>query len=131
PCATFALFEAMTTKPCEARCVSSTRYRLGLDPVPLPHVITGWQSPPCARSAGRKSVKATGGPPSAPTPAAGPTLFSVTVANGPATEGSAVGQAPTVHAVPVPLAPLAPLAPPVPAVAPPCPPPPAAPVVCA
>ena len=39
-------------------------------------------------------------PPSTPTPAAGPTLFSVTVANGPGIEGSAAGQAPTVHAAP-------------------------------
>src|SRR6266700_4565483 len=94
---------------------------LGVVPVPLPQVITGWHSPPCARSVGRYSVKATGAPPSAPWPAAGPTLFSVVVANGPVTEGSAAGYAPTVHAVPVPVLPPAPVdgAPPAPVAGPP------------
>src|SRR5437763_17050044 len=101
---------------------------LGVVPVPLPQVITGWQRPPCARSVGRNSVKATGAPPSAPWPAAGPTLFSVVVANGPVTEGSAAGHAPTVHpeveppSVPVVGPPPAPDAlPPAPARAPPVP----------
>src|SRR6185503_14718616 len=47
-----------------------------------------WQRPPCLRSIGRNMVNIGAAPPSAPTPAAGPTLFSVTVANGPGLEGS-------------------------------------------
>ena len=69
-------------------------------PVPFPQVTTGWQRPLWLKSLGRNIVKATGGPPSAPTPAAGPTLFSVTVANGPATVGSAGGQVPIEHDAP-------------------------------
>src|SRR5437763_17146406 len=101
---------------------------LGVVPVPLPQVITGWQRPPCARSVRRNSVKATGAPPSAPWLSAGPTLFSVVVANGPVTDGSAAGHAPTVHpeleppSVPVVGPPPAPDAlPPVPVRAPPVP----------
>src|SRR5262245_13800441 len=95
---------------------------LGMVPVPFPHVTTGWQRPPCARSAGRYMVKATGAPPSVPTPAGGPTLFSVMVANGPGMLGSAAGQAPMLHVPPAPASTGAP--PPLPPVrpAPPLPP---------
>src|ERR1022692_1091281 len=101
---------------------------LGMAPVPFPQVTTGWQRPPCARSVGRNSVNATGAPPSGPTPAVGPTLFSVVVANGPAFDGSAAGKTPRGQAVPVPppVPPFSPPAPPVcpvvPAVCPPAPP---------
>ena len=71
---------------------------LGVAPVPLPQVMMGWQRPPWAKSAGRNSVNCGGAPPSTATPAVGPTFSSVTVANGPATAGSAAGHVPTVHA---------------------------------
>src|SRR5450631_2188985 len=70
-------------------------------------------------------VKATGAPPSGPTPAAGPTLFSVIVANGPATVGSAAGQAPIVQDAPASAVdpPLPPPVPPLPPLVPPRAPP--------
>lgn len=115
---------------------------VGVEPVPLPQVISGWQSPPCARSLGRNRVNCGGVPPSTPTPAVGPMGFSITVANGPAADGSAAGHCPTVQSppltppsviaasaveppVPAPPAPAPPaLPPPVPALAPPFPLPP-------
>src|SRR3954468_21254675 len=60
-------------------------------------------------SVGRKSVKLGGAPPSIPTPAAGPTLFSVVVANGPALAGSDAGHAPMAHPVAAPASPVVPV----------------------
>lgn len=61
--------------------MSSPRYTFGVVPVPLPQVITGWR---WVRSFGRNIVYEL----------FGPTMFSVTVANGPILPGSAAGQVP-------------------------------------
>src|SRR5512139_1676240 len=97
----------------------------GVTFVPLPQVITGWQSPPCAMSLGRNMVNWGAVPPSGAAPACGPTGFSVTIANGPAVEGSAVGQVPTTQSPPGAGPPLSTVEPPAPTPPAPIPPVPA------
>jgi hypothetical protein len=81
PRETFLLFEAITTKPWEANSPSNDRYKFGVEPVPLPQVITGWQSPSGDKVFGLKRVNLGTAPVSASaSPASGPTSFSVTVA---------------------------------------------------